>query len=177
MSLKFISNSSLIINWFDTINLIQNDPGKKIIADKTKLVSPHYQELFSMWDNSNFNYKSIQWVNYYASNYGFDIEEKFANIVDATHIRSWISKIDPGYCAPWHWDIDDNEAEYLKQGDLKRYICTIGNNDPGHFSIVGTSSLHNSKNGDIFLWDNYKEWHAGMNAGLIPKYQYNFLGV
>lgn len=176
MSVKFVANCRDNIDWFDVITKLQNYQGKCIVPDKTVLTSPAYKELFDLWDTSNFNYSSVQWINYYSSEYGKNIQIEFEKIVGAKHLRSWISKINPGYCAPWHWDVDDDEEEYIEYGKLKRFVCTIGQQHPWHFSVVGNTSLHNSENGDIFLWDNYKEWHAGMNAGVTPKYQYNYLG-
>lgn len=176
MECKFVVNCASLIDWPSIICSIKNKPGTSVVPDRKKLSSNEYQKLFDMWDNANFNYSSAKWINYYPEDYGYTISNTFESIVKSKHIRSWISRIDPGYYAPWHWDIDDNETEYLKLGKLRRFICFIGEVHPGHVSIINNSCLHAEQEGNIYEWNSYNDWHAGVNAGLIPKFQYNYLG-
>jgi len=161
--------------WDSIINKISELPGKEIILDRTALTGLEYQKLFNLWGAAGYNQDSIKWTNYYATDYGYNIEKQFENILGVTHIRSWISRVDPGYTAPWHYDIDSNEEEYLKLGKLRRFVCFIGEPAVGHISIVENECFYNQANGNIYEWNNYRAWHAGANVGLLPKYQYNFL--
>lgn len=176
MDCNFIYNCAAELDWKSIIQSIEYLPGAPITPDRNKLTGVDYQNLFQLWDSCNFNYNSAKWINYYAKDYGNDVEKIFERIVKAKHVRSWISRIDPGYCAPWHWDIDNNENEYLKLGKLRRFTCFIGNSHPGHVSIINNTCMHLEKEGNIYEWSNYREWHAGVNAGTISKFQYNYLG-
>ena len=89
--------------------------------------------------------------------------------------RSWISRVDPGYYAPWHWDIDDNEKFYLQKGIPTRYSIMIGESFPGQIFIIGQDHIYNCPEGSIFRWNNYKEWHCGINASMVPKYMLHIL--
>jgi hypothetical protein len=90
--------------------------------------------------------------------------------------RAWISKVDPGFYAPWHWDADEKEQEYLDKGEVRRYSIFIGHKGLGHVFMLGKDYLYNLPKGSIFRWKDYKEWHAGMNAGLTPKYMFHIIG-
>jgi hypothetical protein len=161
--------------WISIINKLSKLPGKEIILNRNVLTGTEYETLFNMWDSAKYNKDSIKWTNYYATDYGFTIEKYFESMLAVTHIRSWISRIDPGYNAAWHYDIDSNEEEYLKLGKLRRFVCFIGEPAVGHISIVENECFYNQVNGSVYEWNNYRAWHAGANVGLIPKYQYNFL--
>lgn len=175
MSCRFVANCSDLINWQAIIDDISHKPGTAIIPDREKLASAEYDALFEKWDNCNFNYSSVKWINYYTEDLCQDVASIFEDLLGVTHIRSWVSRIDPGYSAPWHYDIDDNEQEYLKLGQLRRFVCYIGKPLPGHISIVEDSCHYLEQEGNIYEWTNYRAWHAGANVGLAPKFQYNFL--
>jgi hypothetical protein len=142
-----------------------------------KLDTPGYKEIYSMWEHANFNMSAIKWTNYYpGTHFPKLIEDNLATYCGVTALRSWISRIDPGFMAPWHWDVDDNEAEYLKKGSIKRFSCFIENPSHGHIFILGNDYFYNQPIGTIVQWKNYKDWHSGINAGMTPKYMYHLLG-
>jgi hypothetical protein len=72
--------------------------------------------------------------------------------------------------------VDENEQEYLKSGEIKRYTVMLGPPAMGHIFILGNDYIYNTPIGSIFKWKNYKEWHAGTNAGLTPNYMFHILG-
>lgn len=178
MKTQYISNCANLINWIDIVAQLKTQPGKEVLFNKDAYTAaPGYQELFSKWGSANFNTASAKWINYYPGvNFSSDITETFSNIVGVNHIRSWISRIDPGCCTPWHWDVDDNEDEYLKLGNLRRFICHIGEPDYGHVLLIEEDCHYFKENGSIYEWENYKLWHGGMNCGTTPKFLYSFLG-
>lgn len=144
--------------------------------DRWDLSNPEYLKIYNQWKQADFNMDAIQWTNYYPGKH-FDqiIIDELATELKVTTIRAWISCIDPGYMAPWHWDVDDNEAEYLKNGEISRYSCFIEQPAHGHIFILGDDYYFNQPQGTIVKWKNYKEWHSGINAGLTPKYMLHLL--
>jgi hypothetical protein len=174
MSCEFVLNCSEYVDWQLIIASISATRGRIVVPNKDTS-DKEYQDLYKIWDAAGLNYSSARWENYYPGDYCKTISSTFETILDVTHIRSWISRIDPGYSAPWHYDIDHDEQEYLKLGKLRRFICFIGDPAPGHISIVNDRSFYNEASGNVYEWNDYRAWHAGANVGLVPKYQYNFL--
>jgi len=140
--------------------------------------TPGYNEILQLWKNANYNFNAIKWTNYYPdTHFPKSIEEDLSKQLNIKPLRSWISKIDPGYTAPWHWDVDDNEKEYLKQGILVRYSIFIQDGKPGQVFMLENETFYNQSRGTVVKWKDYKAWHAGANAGLTPKYMYHLLGI
>ena len=166
-----------MIDWDYIINNLKD--GYDVTADleKWNLATPGYLEIYQMWKDANFNLSSIKWTNYYPGKH-FDhlIESCVAEQLGITAVRSWISRIDPGYCAPWHWDVDDNEQEYVKNGQLYRYSVFIDEPHPGHIFVIDNESFSNQYRGTVVKWNNYRAWHAGSNVGLTPKFMYHIIG-
>jgi len=167
-----------MIKW-DTI--IKNlSKGSNVTVDPARwnLDNPEYENIFNIWKKANFNFNSIKWTNYYPGvHFSSDVvdEQKKLLKLNCVH-RSWISKIDPGYMAPWHWDVDDNEEEYLKHGPIVRYTVMIEKMAHGHILIIGDDHYYNQPTNTVIKWSNYKEWHNGINAGMSPNYLFHILG-
>jgi len=140
--------------------------------------TPGYADIYKKWQDAKFNPNAIKWTNYYPGNhYSQDIVDNVAAHLKLKGVhRSWISRIDPGYYAPWHWDVDDNEPEYLKKGQVLRYSISLSAPVMGHIFILGEDYLYKMTPGTIFKWKNYKEWHAGINAGMEPKFMFHIIG-
>jgi hypothetical protein len=137
-----------------------------------------YAEIYKLWKEANFNPASIKWTNYYPNtHYSQDLVDDVAKYLRLTGVhRSWVSRIDPGFYAPWHWDVDDNESTYLLKGPIKRYSIMLGKPTVGHVFILGEDHLYNVPEGSIFKWNDYKSWHAGINAGMKPKFMFHIIG-
>jgi hypothetical protein len=164
---------------FDRIMaVISSQEGKTITTDPKiwNLETPGYKEIYERWQAANFNMDSIRWTNYYPKEH-FDVmfATEFAKAVNGRLVRAWISRIDPGYMAPWHWDVDEEEAAYLEKGTLTRYSCFMQGATHGHILIVGNDYLYNRDVGELIKWNNYKEWHSGINAGLSPQYIFHII--
>jgi hypothetical protein len=165
------------INWHTVIEMLVQ-PGVDITTDPSKwhLDTPGYNEIHTMWQTANFNMSAIKWTNYYpGKHFNNTIVEQVAEHLNVGIHRSWISRIDPGFFAPWHWDVDDNEDEYLQKGNPVRYSCFIEEPAHGHIFIVGDNYYYNQPKGTLIKWDNYKDWHSGINAGMTPKYMFHLL--
>jgi hypothetical protein len=167
------------INWDELIDSLSLQQGTEVTTDPSYWdpENHNYSEIYSKWKEARFNESAIKWINYYPiKNYDENIEHSLAAYCGVRPIRSWISRIDPGYFAPWHWDIDDQLEEYKKLGDLFRYICFIDKPHMGHIFILGDKYYYDMEQGTLIEWGNYLEWHCGINGGLSPKYMFNLLG-
>lgn len=167
------------LDWNEVIISISNQLGTAITPDPKiwNLENPEYKKIYEMWQDANFNNASIKWINYYPNlNFSEDVTNSVAKYLRINVHRSWISRIDPGYYAPWHWDIDEDEKEYLSKGQPKRYSIMMNPPSMGHILILGKDYIFDVPQGAIFKWYNYKNWHSGINAGLTPYYMLHILG-
>ena len=165
-------------NWeFIISNLIG---GSDITVNPThwNLDNPEYAKILELWKNANFNLESIKWTNYYpAKDFPDGVVNHIAQELNLKRVhRAWISKIDPGYMAPWHRDVDDNEAEYLKHGAIKRYTVIIKQMAKGHTLIIGDDVFFNKPTDTVIKWAKHNEWHSSSNSGLEPSYLLHILG-
>jgi hypothetical protein len=167
------------IDWKKLTNQLLTQDGISITTDPLKwnLNTSGYLEIYKMWQSANFNSSAIKWINYYPNkHFHQSIIDNISDHLKIKHIRSWISRIDPGYFAPWHWDVDDNEQEYLSNGKIQRYSIFIEPPTFGHIFILGNDYLINESLGSIIQWNNHREWHSGINAGMVPKFMLHILG-
>ena len=105
------------------------------------------------------------------------MQNKFAELVNVIPRRTFVSEVYPGRCVPYHWDVEDMEEEWLKEGDLVRYACFMDKPKFGHIFILEDEMHYNPKQHDIIEWDFYKNWHAGSNCGSEPWYLFHMLGT
>ena len=175
---KFLFNCSDRIDFEKIVDNLKNRPGKDVLPDK-KLWNernPGYGKLFSMWESGNFNLASAKWTNYYpGQDYPEQVTSIFEDMLGMKTVRAWISRVDPGYCTPWHWDTDDNEQYYLSLGSLKRFSCHISKPEFGHVFILGKEAHYFWQQGDVHEWNNHCAWHAGFNCGVKPKFMLQLL--
>lgn len=167
-------------DWDSIIDQLVDQEGSAVTTDPSRwnLDTPGYNEIFKSWKEANFNSAAIKWINYYPdTHFSNDVVQVVADTFGLTGVhRSWISRIDPGYMAPWHWDVDDNEEEYLKCGPILRYTVIIKPFANGHVFILGNDYYYNLPQHSIIKWDNHREWHSGINAGMEPNWMFHILG-
>jgi hypothetical protein len=178
-------NSTIYLGYYYRHNLIDlakellDNPGTDVMAGLTAHKDdPGYAGINKMWQDAKFNTNAMQWINYYpGKDFKQELVDDIANYLRLSGVhRAWISRIDPGYIAPWHWDVDENEQVYLEKGEIKRYSITLCSPAMGHIFIIGDDYIYNTPEGSIFKWKNYKEWHTGINAGMTPKFTLHILG-
>jgi len=174
--LIFHGNCGNAINWNEVIDIVKDKEGTvlpNLIWD-----NPHFEEMKKLYTESNYIIEASEWINYYPEqDYDISINEKFGEFVGyPKYARAWISRINPGKTAPWHWDLDDKEAEYIEKGDLIRFVCKMNIPAPGQVTIIGNNTIHGGLQGDIYEWPDHRMWHGSVNCGLKPKYQFNYLG-
>ncbi len=166
------------INWNEVIVSLLEKEGSAVTTDPSRwnTDTTGYNEIYAMWKNANFNSDSIKWINYYPRvHFDQSLVDDIADYLNVNVHRAWISRIDPGYFAPKHWDVDDNENEYLLKGDISRYSILMGDPTHGHIFILGDDYLFNCPKGSIFKWNNHRDWHSGINAGMVPKFMFHLI--
>jgi hypothetical protein len=162
-----------MINWDNIISNLTD--GKVVTVDPARwnMGNPEYAEMLKLWKDSNFNTDSVKWTNYYDTT---DIEKNLASQFLITPLRSWISCIEPGYMTGYHYDIDDNEGEYIKLGKIKRFSVFVSKPSVGHLFIMGSNYYYNMEQGAVLAWPKYREWHNGINGSLANKYMFHIIG-
>lgn len=181
--IKFIGNCSHIIDWNKVIHCVD--------SSNPEYIGPRHDvgqdiegvnEVAYPIREAGYKFKSeggnASWeMHFPGQQFSDTVVEKFMLFVGINNaVNCWISKIYPGDVAPWHWDITDDEKTLCFDKDLKRFHCHIDIPRSGHVFIVEDQCLYNQEQGNVYQWPSRKSWHAGANAGLTPKYLFNFWG-
>ena len=162
-----------MINWNSIIHELTDGRVVTVDPERWDMNNPEYKIMLDLWKDSNFNTDSVKWTNFYNTK---DIEKYIAENLGITPLRSWISCVEPGYMTGYHYDIDDNEKEYVKHGKLKRYSVFISQPSVGQLFVLGHEYHYNKPQGTILEWDNHREWHNGINGSLSNKYMFHIIG-
>ena len=185
---RFIINTSDIIDWDKIIKICndRNDGDRNTVTsvvdrseagEEGELLN-RYRKLINNWINAGYKLEEIEWWDYYPGvHFDIEIQNKISEIIKATPRRVFISKVYPGKFVPWHWDIEDKEEEWLLQGNLVRYVIFIQKPQIGHMFPLENKCFYNINQGELWQWDNYTDWHAGVNLGTVPHYLFHFLGT
>lgn len=192
---KRVGSTKNIINWQSVIDSIvpksgdYNTPSAVVarssaeldskLDDNSTSLKSSYDKIMSTWNNANYNFKHIEWYDYYpGEHFSIEVQNKFADLVGADPRRVFLVELYPGKCVPYHWDVEDKETEWLAQGDqLVRYVCFVDKPKFGHALILEDQCFYNVTEHEIYEWDSYKSYHAGTNAGSEPYYTFHFLGA
>jgi hypothetical protein len=129
------------IDWDKIIRSIVPMSGDKntvaLVVDRSEPVATElvieYRTIIKTWQDANYDLEKIEWYDYYpGDHFDVEIQNTFAKIVEAVPKRVFISEVMPGRCVPYHWDVEDEEKEWLKEGKLVRYVCFIDKPKFGH---------------------------------------------
>lgn len=177
---RFIGNCE-VIDWNALLEQISNQQGEaRTYGQKFYQNNDgRFDQIIQLWKTAGYeDAGTVEWINYYPSKH-FDqnIVQQFETFTNVRAIKCWISKINPGRYAPYHWDVDDKEESYLQMGNLVRYSTHIGKPLPGQVFILDQEVHHMEAQGNTYQWNSYKDWHAGGNCSFRPKYLFNFLGI
>lgn len=191
---KLVASTTDIIDWQKVLDTIVpktgdfNTPGGVIERSSADLdnnndpvsakLKDSYHSIMTTWIDAKYDLSKIQWYDYYpGEHFDIDIQNKFAKLVNAKPCRVFVSEVWPGRCVPYHWDVEDKEDEWLKEGNLVRYVCFMEKPKFGHVLILEDQCFYNVKQHEVYRWDSYKSHHAGTNAGSEPYYLFHFLGI
>ncbi len=177
-----------IIDWDSIIRSIVPQSGDPIsmdlVLDKSTMKNTNskllesYKEISKTWKDAGYDLKNIKWFDYYPTeHFSKEVETVFENLINATARRVWISEIMPGRNAPYHWDVDDHEDQWLLEGPLIRYTCFIQKPSFGHIFVLEDTNYYNIEQHTVIKWEDYRAYHAGTNCGYEPYYLFHFLGT
>jgi len=181
--LEYVGNCADLIDWAALIKDLEKQHSAYIGPrhDAGHAV-PGVEEVAKPLREAGYKMKheggNASWDMYLANvNFDEEIVKKFMKFVGMqSYTNAWISKVKPGDVAPWHWDITDDEKTLNAMKEFDRYHCHISAPEPGHVLIVEDHCLYNQTVGATWKWPSRKSWHAGANAGLVPKYIFNIWG-
>lgn len=174
--MKFIGNSSSVIDWQELVANLRTVEGRFRGSDQEDDIhhNPKVAELRKTWIEAGYDgNKAVGWFDYDVPQ---NVINVFANFVNANTIGAWITSVPPGYCVPWHYDITDEEAELLANGQVLRYTCHISEPKFGQVFVLEDDVFHMQPQGSVYQWTDWQQWHGGMNMGLEPKFLFNFMG-
>lgn len=169
--IEYLGNCSHLIDFNSLINQL-GDPDA--VGPTANTTDTEISDIIKIWNQAGYKTfdsgGTIKWGMYYPEkSFDKEILEKIIKFIDIPYYNSaWISRVDPGYCVAPHYD--------RMPKNIKPYRLHIHLEDPcmGHIFYVGNTYLTDYKKGDIFLWKNAYEWHAGSNISTTPKYILNF---
>lgn len=184
---KYIGNTADIINWDEIVKICSesnngdhNTPAGVITRSDEQFegeLLSDYHRLMKNWIDAGYNMKEIEWWDYYPGvHFDISVQNKIADFVNADARRVFVSEVYPGKVVPWHWDIEDYEQQWLAEGELRRYVVFMQKPHFGHVFPLEKECFSLMPQGDVWEWDNYRDWHAGINLGSIPHYLFHFLG-
>ncbi len=171
--INYVGNCASLIDWNAVILEIENQT-PRYIGPRQGWDDPKVAHIADLWKKHGykpaFEGGTAEWSIYSPGDH-FDIAvvDKFVEFAGMKGWScAWISKIRPGYCAPWHVDL---------QTDVRaipdRIHCHIDTPDPGHLLIVDEQQLINQAQGETYRWSDPELWHAASNVGKKPAYLFN----
>jgi hypothetical protein len=131
---------------------------------------PGLDEVTDLWNKAGYG-PTVSWDMFYpGDHFDINIVKQFAEWVNIpSYTNAWVSRVHPGYFAPQHWDVQDDEP----LPDTVRYHVHMSRPQFGHIFIAEDKCLYNQEQGATYKWSSRKAWHAGTNCGLVPKYIFN----
>jgi hypothetical protein len=177
--IKLVGNISDIIDLSKLIDHLKNINTEPTVVSFDRAPDEMTERIFKIYREVKYPLSIALWKNYYPDiHFDREICNKIVNFLnEKDFVAAWVSQIDPGYTAPWHWDVNSIETDWHKQGTIGRFSAVISDTDPGHASVIGKSIIHMGKPGDMYQWPDHRSWHSGMNSGLTSKYQFNIITV
>ncbi len=177
MTSKLVASTNGIIDWDEIVAICRASNSGDYNSVKTVVnrsegswkddpaLLGSYREVIELWDKAGYDLDQIEWYDYYpGQHFDIEVQNKFAELINVIPRRTFISEVYPGRCVPYHWDVEDNEKEWLAEGRLVRYACFIDKPQFGHVFILENEMFYNAKQHDVIEWDYYKNWHAGTMA-------------
>ena len=184
---KYFGTTDGIIDWDPIVEICKrsNDGDENTVtsvvdrseAEAEGPLLQSYRSIIDTWKDAGYKLEDIIWHDYYpGEHFDIEIQNKFADIVNAEPRRVFVSDVAPGRNVPYHWDVEDKEEEWLAEGELKRWVCFMDKPRWGSVLILEDECFHNVEQGAIYEWDHYRSYHAGTVVGKDNQYLFHFLG-
>lgn len=157
--MKFIKHYR---NWIDeeTIETIINTSGDQR-PDLSNPVAEYKRPVSDLLLKSGYNFNKLKWTLYYQSHFSKQI---FLPFDPGPNSQWWFCKLNPGDMFPMHQDLFEEE-----KSNIRRFWLACQDKKIGHIFSYGDHVLNNYQAGDLFEFENPKEWHAACNLGFEPK--------
>jgi hypothetical protein len=186
LSVKYVGSTKNIIDWDAVIKNIvprsgdfntPNTVTDRVNSDPNAILSD-YDNIMNTWKSADYNFAHIEWYDYYpGEHFDFEVQDTFAELVNAKPKRVFVSEVWPGYSVPYHWDVEDNEQQWLSEGRLVRFVCFMQKSEFGHVFILDKEPFYNVPQHEVYEWGHYRNFHSGSNSGVEPYYLFHFLGI
>lgn len=181
---NYIGNSNAFMNWPELIKHLETTPPRlrgNEQDDDIHVGNSKVEKLIKIWERAGYtkDNAAAKWIDYLpGEHFPTEWAEKFSEWVNCERAGSWISAVPPGYIVPWHPDykMPNQETEWLAKGPITHYTCYICEPSFGQVSIIDNHAIYNPIQGDVYQWDDWQDWHGGLNMGLKTKYMFNFFG-
>ena len=172
---NYIGNCSNIIDWKHVLDTLKGAPSPAYIKPDEWANKKDYSDIHKLWMDADINIAGVRVSNYEPEQMDSGVKPAMEKLLGLTHIESWISRIDPGCMAPYHWDFDNAKIAELELTP-RRVSVHISEFAFGHVFIVEDKICYNYAVGDMLEFPTIRAWHAGANLGLKSKYMYHFVG-
>jgi hypothetical protein len=161
--MKYIGNYK---DWLDpkTLEIMLTTPGEKRPLESE---ADEYRKsaVYKKWVEAGYDYRKLSWQFYFDDHVGW----LDPPLETAHKFKWWFSKMNPGEMFPLHIDSFPDEEK-----NVKRYWMACQDRDPGHIFIYKDTQL-DWKAGDLYLFDEAREWHGTANIGFVPKISYQLV--
>lgn len=180
----FIGNNNQHMDWQVLVDLLEKttprDRGNEQ-EDDIHIGNPKVEKLIKIWERAGYHKDNAaaKWIDYLPfEHFSMEWVEKFSDWIGYQPAGAWVSAVPPGYIVPWHPDykMPDQETEWLSKGHLEHFTCYICKPKFGQVSIIENHAIYMAQQGDVYRWDDWQNWHGGLNMGLETKYMFNFFG-
>jgi hypothetical protein len=188
---KFICDTNDMVDWDEFIATIeqQGEVVPNFLFDTSKTVEENLilelpeenflptdkRESISEIVKAPFDWTLVNWTDYCL---GFSpVVRKISSYLNVKVLRAFATKVDSNICVPIHWDIGD--VRFRTKNNLTRmvrYICFIHDTFPGQTFCVDQHCFHNEKQGSLYEWDHYTDFHSTFNGSDQPHYLFHLLG-
>jgi hypothetical protein len=151
--------------------------GDKDIPDDKRLPTDDTSYIIDLI-NGKYDWELVKWQSFWLNAEFNDIIKIFTETTQKNNIRCFVSRLDPGNVAPYHWD----ECECYNRTETNldkifRYTCFLNTPDIGQTFIVKDKCFYNEEQGNVYQWDHYTDFHGAFNTGTDPHYLLHFVGT
>ena len=184
---RYCGSTVSIIDWDQVLKIcIDSDSGDlntvTSVVDRSEASSEgalltSYRSIIDTWKKADYDLGDIFWYDYYPGiHFDMSVQDKFAEFVNAEPRRVFVSEVFPGRMVPYHWDVEDKEEQWLKEGSLKRWICFMDQPRWGSVLVLENQCFYNTEQGAVYEWNDYRSYHGAGVCGTHKQYLFHFLG-
>lgn len=181
---SFVGNIKKEIDCDQLIEICKQSRGHTMYGpSKIETDQPMYDEYklqYDLMDKAGYlRNNTIKFTHYYpGKHFTEEFSEKVAKICRVKHLGSFVSSIDPGFCAPWHTDVFNNYyKEMAEKYQMKRFVMFLSEPKPAQGFVIEDECFYMEEQGNIYEFPHIKAWHAGFNAGLETKFIFTLTGA